>query len=346
MSEDKKVEFEQLKQTKGTFEARGILFNLKSEKAFSSKTAKNGKQWRSCDLGLRIADGEVMYLHLNGMEQDFVYFSKPAEKKGEKSTTKKVEWAKRERSQGEGYRLIGVGLALVKDEETGKNEEVKTFTAFDAIKYIEDNAQDGMSVFVKGNIEFSSYEDKNGELKHGTKLVPNAMYRTKEDINFQAEGFEKVAEFALPVVFNAARKDEDKFLIDASIIGFKTIEDVSLETGEGLAKTLKDKVKPFSGVTLTGRIESSQVVDQVPADVWGEDVKVGRARTPNRTVLRIVGARPETINTEDYTKKSVEAYREACEALKKDKKNKESGFESQDAGWGDKGKVQVEESGW
>jgi hypothetical protein len=349
MSEDKKVEFEQLAQTKGTFVAKGKLFNLKSENAFKEIKTSNGKQMRMANIGLRIADGEVMYLSLNGMEKDFVYFSKKGEK-GQKAVTEKVEWAKRNRFSKDGYRLIGIGLALHKDEETKKNEDVKTFEAFDAIEYIQENAEDNMSVTVKGTVEFSSFEDKNTkEMKHGVKYVPTGMYLNGTEIDFQAEGFKKDAQFAQPVIFNAARKEDDKFFLDVSVVGYKTIEDASLETTEQLAKIMKDKVKPFSGIILTGEIRSAQVVEEVVAEVWGERRDVGKAKTPSRVIMFVDGARPESVNTETYPKKAVEAYREACAAEKNKKASKNKDFESQEGGsesWGKKNDVAVEESGW
>jgi hypothetical protein len=345
--------FVQLKQTKGTFEARGVLFNLKSERAFTEKTVTGGKQMRFANIGLRIADGEVMFLSLNASEKDFVYFSKPAAKKGEKPTTEKVEWAKRERFHKEGYRLIGMGLALAKDAETGKNEDAVYLDPFDAVKHIEDHAEDGMSVFVKGNIEIQSFEDANTkELKKVTKYVPTGIFLAKEPIDFQnIEKFPKVADFALPVVFKAVRRETEgdnvSFFIDFGFVGWKSYLEYSLETTETLAKVLKDKVKANTGITITGKIQSSSDVETVETEVWGERSNVGKQRTPARVVMMVTGARPETVDVDSYIKKELEAYIAACEEEAKNKANKKAGFESQESGsWGETSAVKTEESAW
>lgn len=348
------TDFPQIKQTKGTFEARGVLFNMKAENAFKELKTRNNKQMRMCNLGLRLSDSEVMFLSLNGTEQDFVYFSKQG-KKGEKPETEKVEWAKRERFTKDGYRLIGMGLALHKDEETKKNEEVKTFTQFDAIEYIHENAEDGMSVFVKGTIEFTSFEDKNnkGEFRKMTKFIPTNIYLAGEPIDFQNEKFEKMADFAQPVIYNGVRREAVgdtgtfKYLLDVATVSYKSYEEVPLDCTEVIASAMKDKMKVNQGITVTGKIESTQVVETETVEVWGEKSTVGKPKNTGRVILKVTGARPETINTEDYTKKIVDEYRTAVEEEKKSKNVKSEEFETQEAGWGDKSAVkEAAPAGW
>jgi hypothetical protein len=344
--------FVQLKKTEGTFEARGVLFNLKSERAFTEKTVAGGKTMRFANIGLRIADGEVMFLSFSRMEQEFVYFSKPSEKKGEKGTTEKVEYAKAKRNDfhKEGYKLIGMGLALTKDEN-GKNEEVKYLDAFDGIKYIEDHAEDGMSVFVKGKIEFGSYEDNNTkELRKTVKYVPTGIFLAKEPINFQDEKFEKSANFTQPIVFNAVRREiEDKdvkYYIDCGVVGYEFYQEVSIEASEVLAKALKENIKSNQGITLTGKIKSTQNVEVVVAEVWGEESKMGKARNSSKTIMFADGA-PKTVDTTTYNKKDLETYILACEEKVKAKAAKKAGFESQESGsWGEKSESKTEESAW
>jgi hypothetical protein len=334
-----------LKQTKGTFEARGILMGFKEEKSFTEITTKSGKKMRMMNLRLKISDTEMMFLHMNGMEQEYVYFSKPV--KNNKPEIEKIDWVKRMRWSRDGFRLIGVSLGLTKNEETKKNELV-TLTPFDAIDYIETHGSDGISVFVKGTIEYSSYEDKDSkEVRKATKFIPQALYLAKDEIDFSSDKFVKQAEFAQPIVFTGVEHVEFeksfKYFINGIIIGYNNVEDVSLETNESLAKQIKERVKPFNGITLTGKIQSTQVVETVTTEVWGEASSVGKAKTPSRVTMQVTGARPETLDTESYTKKIVESFRDECSELKKSKNA--SAFESQEGG--EKSKVDSEvESGW
>lgn len=345
-------------QTRGTFEARGKLFNLKSENAVREITTKGGKKMYILNIGLRISDSEVMYLSLNGMEQDAVYFGKRSEKKGEKPLQEKVEWAKRNRFKKEGFRLIGgVNFALEKDSETGKNVATQALHTFDFIEYVRDHADEleGASVFVKGNIEHGSYE-KDGSLKKTSKFIPNAIYLAKDEIDFQDDEFERQAEFEQNLVFNGIHKEGEEesatFILDAIVVGYRSVEDVSFEVdnSKGLADTIRKALKPFSAITMNGRIESTQAVDQVEGEVWGERSNMGRARNTARTTLRIVGALPETISTESHTRKIIEEYREIVSRLNEEKGKKEAAFQTQSGGWGEtskssKAEVKEEESG-
>ena len=48
----------------------------------------------------------------------------------------------------------------------------KTLTDFDACKEIKDNLKDGESVFIRGNLDYSSFTDDKGNKRTSTKLVP------------------------------------------------------------------------------------------------------------------------------------------------------------------------------
>ena len=48
-------------------------------------------------------------------------------------------------------------------------------TDFDACKEVNDNLKDGVSVFVRGSLDYSSFLDNNGNKQTSTKLVPNQI---------------------------------------------------------------------------------------------------------------------------------------------------------------------------
>lgn len=339
-------EFVQLKQHNGTFEASGVIFNMKSEHAFKDIKMKNSKDMKIANIGLRISDGESMFLTLNGMEQDNVYFSK-RDDKTKKTLTEKVEWAKRNRFSKEGYRLIGVGLALAKGED-GKNVPVQNFTQFDAVAEIKEHLEDGMSVFVKGKIEFGSFVDeKTNEVKKTIKYVPNAIYLSGKDINFQDEKFEKSAGFAQPMLITGLRSEEGKKLIDYGIVGYKSYEEGTIESSDTLWDALKAKLKKGASIVITGDIKTTQSVETVTAEVWGEESKVGKAKNSGKVIMFATGARPETMDVETYAKKPLADYLEAVENFKKEKENKSAAFESQGEGsFGKESKISVDDEAW
>ncbi len=346
-----------LKQTKGSFELRGKLFGLRAEKAYKETTTKNGKPMRFLNFGVRVSATENVYLSLSAMEPDEVYFSKVG-KKGDKPITEKFDYAKAKRNDFErdGWKLIGMGLALHKNEEGTKNEDVKVYPQYDAIEEIMDSNLDGVSVFVKGTVEFGSYEDETTkEVKKTQKYVPNAIYLAKTDIDFEDEKFEKYAEFVQPIIYIDAVKTvaEDKSVschLVAASINYKDYQEFTLPCTEAIARLFKEKkLKSYCKINVTGHLQNDQIVEIVEEDdSWGEKSKMGKAKNFAKTILMVTGADKDSVNTEDYNVKSIEAFRAEVEAEKATKKNKSAGAETQEGGdWGKKGKVKSEdESGW
>lgn len=346
-----------LKQIKGSFELRGKLFGLKAEKAYKETTTKNGKPMRFLNFGVRVSATENVYLSLNAMEPEEVYFSKVG-KKGDKPVTEKVDYVKAKRNDfdKDGFKLIGMGLALHKNEETGKNEDVKVFPQYDAIEEIMNEAKDGTSVFVKGTVEFGSYEDPTTkEVKKTVKYVPTAIYLTKDEIDFEDEKFEKYSEFVQPVIYRGVNRNESEdkvvtYSLDVAVINYQDYQEFSLPCTETIAKLFKEKkLKPYCKINLTGHLANDQIVEIVEDedDSWGEKSKMNKPKNFAKTVLMVTGADKDSINTEDYNAKTIESYRTEVEAIQATKKNKTAGAETQDGGdWGKKGKVSSEESGW
>ena len=333
----------QLTATKGTFEARGKLFNVKSERAFSVNDKGN---WRTCNLGLRIADGEVLFFQVKGGPKQEVYLSKQSDKKGEKPETKKVSWDDRFKAQKNGFRMMGVNLGLVKGDD-GKNE-ITSLTEWDAWDYLKENAKDDMSVFISGDIEFSSYE-KDGEIKKMKNLIAKKIYLATDEIDFQSEKFEKKAGFSQTGIIVGRHKEAEQFYLEIGYVGWATYEVVDLECTQVIYDILAKNVKPFNALTLTGVIKTSQNVDKVSDEVWGEKSDVGVPKSTAKTVLFVTGARPDTIDKETYTNKIVDNWLDLVERSREEKKNKETKFATQsgggdgDSAWGEKGGATTEE---
>ena len=78
-----------LPETKGAFQLKGVVSGMEKDTAFKEIKTKSGKPMRMLNFGTSYLDGETLYVNLQGMEQENVYFSKRAEKKGEKADTEK-----------------------------------------------------------------------------------------------------------------------------------------------------------------------------------------------------------------------------------------------------------------
>ena len=323
-----------LQQTKGIFSFRGIVTGTDKDSFYKETTTKSGKPFRTISFGIEYDKNKKDYISLNGMEKDNVFFSKRDTVDGKtKVTTEKVKWKDRFNFSKEGFSIIGLNLGLEKIDNNGKTVNKKVnLVDFDACDYIKNNLEDGQSVFIKGNIEYSNYNNK-----HYTKFVPQQISLCSSDIDFEAESFEANHQFTQPIVFMGIEKDKeskdrDKFIISAKIIGYSSIEDVEFVTYKPkLAKNLKS-LKPYTAITIHGDIDVNAFVEEVEDDDdgWGEPNKMNKVNSPFVREMVVVGAEKDSIDTELYSEESVESA--IAKLATKNKADKEYGDDDSD--WG------------
>ena len=317
-----------LAQTSATFQVRGIVTGMKKEKAYQSGTTHSGGQWNSIEFGLTIDNNKTVFVKLRGFPRNEVFYYKRGEKKGDKGTTVKVAWKDRFKSPGEGFRLIGVNCSVGKDEN-GKNVN-QMFTEYDAVEYLRKTLTDGDSLFVKGNMEFSSYEGKDNQVHRKIELNPTQVSYTNEPIDFNAEGFTPMAEFENTLVFSSINKDEDengkatgKFILSGYYIGYNTVEPVSFiinATEAKLATNLKKAMKPGYSIKTYGRIDVINDISTVDDedDGWGKTSPMERANSSTKREYVVYKAVRDSIDTETYNEDDI------AKAMKKIKQAKEA----------------------
>jgi hypothetical protein len=323
-----------LAQTKGAFQLGGKIIGVNKENFYKSQKTKTNKIFRSVSFGVQVDAQSIVYVRLNGMEQEFVYFSKRGEKKGDKSIVEKVEWSKRNSWKKEGFTLIGVNIGLEKivNEKGQEVNNVKHLTPFDACDYVKEHLTDGISVFIKGNLEYSNFET-NGNKINSVKLIPTQISWSK-DIDFDAKDFERNASFTQSMVMNGIEQMDDKFVVTSNIINYNSVEFATFEvTNAKLATNLRKGVKPYSFLKVWGNIETARNIDTVEAkdgddDGWGSSNKMDRLVSPYKCIFVITGADKDSIEHETYNEESVMA----CVEEAKGTENKKKDFESDD--WG------------
>ena len=328
----------ELKQTSATFQARGVVLGMKKD-----KTYKNGGKWNVIEFGLNINNNKPIFIKLNGFTRDEVFYYKASETKGEKGSTKRVAWKDRKTSPGEGYRLIGVNISVDKDEN-GKNIN-EMFTEYDAVEHLHENLKDGESVFVKGNVVFSSFTDKNGQTKKKIELVPTQI-SYMDAIDFDSADFEEMAAFENTLVFSGIEKETDendkktgRAILSGYSIGYNTIEPVSFIIDADhakLAANLSKTLKSSNAIKTYGRIEVTNNTSEVEAedDGWGETSVMERVNAPIKREYVIFRAVKESIDTETYSDAKIA---NALKAIKnaKDASEKFVDTSNDDSDWGD-----------
>lgn len=343
-----------LPETKGEFKISGLVVGTeKGDKFFKSIKTKNNKDMNLLSFGVETDKNSTVYISLNGMAKDEVYFYKrPDKKAGEtKGTTKKADWVKRYSFEEEGYKLIGMNVGITK-KVNDKGEEVndnKILEQYDACKLIADNLKDGQSVFVRGNLEFSSYKNDKGDVKRNTKFVPNQISLCK-DIDFGKEDFKPNNMFKQTIIFESIEmdtenKEDPKARVTAKIVTYSTIETTEfIIRNKSLYNTFKKNLKPYSSIVVWGEIQNHVNTEEVTeTDTWGEENTFDKVNTPTIRELVITGADPNTIDADTYTE---EALDEAVRALKEFGEGTSNN--STDGEWGsvDDSKVSDEDDEW
>lgn len=316
-----------LPQTRGSFQIRGKVTGTQKDSFYKEKLTKTDKPWRSVSFGVQYADDATIFVGLNGMERDFVYFSK---KEDNKIVTKEVPWKERFTFAEKDYSLIGVNLGVSKIKDIKGNEvnDKKRVTDYDACKEIADNLTDNQTVFVKGNIEFGTYNEK-----HTTKFVPSQVSLGK-DIDFEAEDFNPLADFTQVIVYISTTPNEDKTraTVAAKIVNYDSVEDAEfIITDMNLARMFNKNLKPYTSIKVWGNISVEKNTEEVTTtDCWGTENNMEKVNAPTIRELIITGADPETIDMTTYTEAEIDKAIEAARASKAAEKD----FGGSTEGWG------------
>jgi hypothetical protein len=346
-NDTKKKEGLGLPQTRGSFQIRGKVLGTSKDNFYTEKLTKTDKPWRAVNFGVQFSDDATIYVGLNGMERDKVYYTKKAEEKGAKSETVTVDWKERfkfkENPANKDYQLIGVNVGVTKTKDAKGNDvnDKKKLTDYDACKEIGDNLKDNQTVFIKGTIDYSTYNNK-----HMTKFVPSQVSLGK-DVDFTAEDFKPMADFTQFIVFTGITPNEEKTkaTMSAKIVNFETVEDAEFViTDMNLAKVFNKNLKPYTGIKVWGDISVEKDTEEVEAtDCWGSKNDMEKVNAPTVRELVITGADPDTIDTETYTEDAID---KAIEKVKASK-TAENDFGSVDK-WGSVGSTDDNDmdAGW
>lgn len=309
----------ELPQTKGNFEFAGKVTGTQRDNFYNDGTTKSGVERRVVSFGIQTNTNSTFYVELAGMPRDNVMFFRREDKaKGIEKDTKKVPWKDRLTFVApEGYEQIGVRVGVVKVEnEKGKLvNDNKVMTEFDAAKEISEHLHDGDDVYVRGNIDYSTY---NG--KHQIKFVPTQVSLSSKEIDFKAEDFQEKAYFTQTIVYIGGRKDEesDDIILDAKIVNYSTIEDAEFYLNPKqdaekaqLAKSIKKFIKPYTSFECFGPIVAQQKVDEVETEnIWGGTNKMKRQSSPMVRKLYLDGINPDSFDPNPGDKEAKPTYTE------------------------------------
>lgn len=332
-----------LPETKGAYQLKGIVSGTEKDGFYKEIKTKSGKDMRFINFGISYDNDETLYSSVSGMEQDKVYFSKRADEPGKKGVTEAVAWNDRFSFNKEGFRLIGKNIGVKKKVDTdGKMvNDKKVLVDFDACKEIKDNLNDGVSVFTRGAVDYSSFVDDKGNKRVSIKLVPNQISLCA-DIDFTSDDYERQNNFNQVIIFMGIDKEKDdsnkdtgRFVVSAKIVTYSTIEDVEfIITDSKLAGMFKKNLKPYNAIKVSGNMVSSVQTESVvdDDDNWGESDAMEKVSVPTKREFIITGAKGSSIDRELYTEENIN------DAIAKinnaNKAENDFGGSSNDSDWG------------
>lgn len=289
--------------TKGYFEVMGIIKGTDKDYFYKELTTKTNKAMRMVNFGIEYSAGKTIYVRLNGMEKDKVYFSRSVMNNGKRVfETEEVPWSERFNFREDNYRMMGVNLGITKTNDPNGNmvNDKRIMTEYDACKYIADNLEEGVSVYVKGKIEYTTYNDK-----HKINFVPTQISLCKP-IDFSASNFEERAFFTQTLMFMSVNKLENEFSVSSKIVDYNSLESAEFTIeNANLAKNFKT-LKPYTSIKVYGRIKSEKETTEVQStEHWGETNPMERINNSTTWKLVITGADESSIDTTLYNEKSV-----------------------------------------
>lgn len=330
-----------LPETKGVFNLKGIVTGTEKDNFYKEIKTKNGKNMKIVNFGVTYSPNSTIYVNLQGMERDNVYFYKNGDKKtGTKGETVKVAWANRFNFNKEGYKLIGVNVGVKKklDEKANSVNDKKMLAEFDACEEIRSNLHDDSSVFIKGSMDYSSYTDDKGNIRRSIKLVPNQVSLCG-DVDFKSDTFVQQNDFNQVIIFTGIDQEKNndsptgRYVLSAKIVTYNSIEDVEfIVENSALANKMRKNLKPYNAIRVSGHMVAYIPVEDVEDDdEWGEEDAITKVKANAKREFVVTGAKGSTLDRDTYTEQNVS---EAIAKIKKSKKA-ESDFGDDNSEWGD-----------
>lgn len=303
-------------QTKGVFQLAGIVSDTMRNNFYTEKNTSSNIPRRSVNFSIQYNEDEKNFVSIAGMEQKSVYFSKFSkdEATGKRTNeTIEVPWKERNSFTREGFNLNGtkVGLETYINEKGETNNRLYTFVPFDACEYINKTLEDGMCVYARGNLTYSTYNDE-----HYKSFDVNQLYLNKYPIDFKAENFKPTNDFTQKIVFMGIKPDEDKpnrWILSAKIVGYSNIEDVEfIVEDKVIAVAFRRGLKPYDSIDIFGHVritkgvEEANVVPEGEIDFSGGKVNPMNVRsTRSKVELICDGGENDTHDTGTYTEENI-----------------------------------------
>lgn len=303
-----------VKVCKSNFKIVGNVVGTKSDRFFKQFTFDSGASKNTTTFGLQSSPTNVNYVTVEGFDGKEAWFSK-WDKQTKTNDIKKVDWDDRFNFSEDGYNpFFGVRIGTTLDDK-GK-PEIATLFGYDASQELSETLEDGMPLYVEGQIAYTSYS-KDGELKRYKNFVPQKVYLQKSELDFESDKYKEENRFEQDLVFMGIEQEKDennkatgRFILYAKIVTRDSVEDTQfIVEDKSLADKLRKNLKEYWGISVMGRLVT-RVVETEDEDSWGDDEDLHGNNIQFREMI-ITKAYPASIDKESYSEENLASIKQA-----------------------------------
>lgn len=280
----------ELQNTKGMFQIRGIISDLKTDKKYFGfesgvikKGVSEGAKFNKLKFYVQTSKTNKIPIELFGMEKEKVcFYSK------DKKDTQMVAWGLRNTYKAEGYELI--------------------VPEYDLAQYIHDTFKDGESVFINGEFQFTEYENKQNQTVNQIKYMIKSIYYTTTILkveSFDEENFDEYNSFQQEVIINNVYEDikEKKIYLNCFVIDYKGLHNTMLLIDS--TKTSVQMQRSFKSLKLGDFLKVNGIINHQVQKIeidgeWGKDVILNINKS-----LEVVGAVNTSLSRKLYTEEQL-----------------------------------------
>lgn len=215
-----------LQQTRSSFRAVGYITGVERENFYRSgvleKGKSAGKEFRSLSFGVKVSDTQVLYVGMFGIEPEFVYVfdNKAEDPKKRMERVEYDEWYDKHETWSENGKIcLDTNISL---QETGRDAPRLHLPTFDAVDELYSSLENGMKVYVSGDISRNSYTSQSGENVTRTNYNVRTISLYDGELDFSSPTHRSRAEFTeeFVLVDTMVDKEEEKLVLIGKTIDY------------------------------------------------------------------------------------------------------------------------------
>lgn len=273
-------EEKKLEQTKGVFKVKGLVKNLDRDNAYEEGERVGGKNegrtYRKLNMGVQTAEDNQIRLGMYAYEPEKVFLWNSEKRKKDSSYKgERMDYYeyldKKEVLKANGTAVLQARVGTEYDDK-GKLQS-SGMTSFEATEEIYDNVDNDDSVYVEGQISYSTFKNKQDEEVTATNYNIERLFVAKDDFDLEDEDYEEQNYYEQEFVFVDAMvdKENEKVIVTGRIIDYHqntidtsfSINYADDEDMKKLAKNITKKFKFGDLVTVFGEILNQAVSTEV-----------------------------------------------------------------------------------